>query len=104
VPHQSIDILRRVDAYDVTLIDDAPAVDITVLGAGASWEGPVPGRNRVRVVLSGPPPPTMERLEAELGWTFVSVSGLTEPAPVAAASELGAAELGPSAAGLAAGG
>jgi fatty-acyl-CoA synthase len=100
----AVEILQRIDAYGVTLIDDAPAIGITVLGAAASWDGPVPGQDRLRVVLAGPPPPTMARLEAELGWAFVRVSGLTEPTLVAPPSESDAYEIRPSAAGLAAGG
>jgi fatty-acyl-CoA synthase len=82
----AVEILRRVDAYGVTVIDDAPAVGITVLGAAASWDGLLPGRDRVRVVHTGPPPPTTDRVQAELGWEFVSVSGLTPPAVVAGSS------------------
>jgi fatty-acyl-CoA synthase len=76
------EILQRIDSYCVTLMDGAPAMGMTVLGAAASWDGPVPGQDRVRVVLTGAPPPTIERLEQDLGWEFVQVYGLTEPSPV----------------------
>jgi hypothetical protein len=62
---------------------------LDALGAAASWEGPVPGRDRMRVVLTGPPPPTIERLQFELGWTHVQISGLSEPLPVQPASARG---------------
>jgi acyl-CoA synthetase (AMP-forming)/AMP-acid ligase II len=44
----------------------------------------VPGRGRVRVVIAGAPPPsrTIERIEAELGWEFIQIYGLTETAPL----------------------
>jgi acyl-CoA synthetase (AMP-forming)/AMP-acid ligase II len=55
-----------------------------VLDAAASWDGPVPGRDRVRMVVAGAPPPTrtIERIEAELGWEFIQIYGLTETAPL----------------------
>ncbi len=45
---------------------------------------PVPGRDRVRIVVAGAPPPTttIERTEVELGWEFVQIYGLTETAPL----------------------
>ncbi len=78
------DILRRVDAHGVTLMCGAPAVVAAILDAAATWEGPVPGRDRVRIVVAGAPPPTrtIERVEAELGWEFIQVYGLTETAPL----------------------
>jgi fatty-acyl-CoA synthase len=68
----------------VTLMCGAPAVWNAVLDAAASWEGEVPGRDRVRVVVAGAPPPsrTIARIEAELGWEFNQIYGLTETAPL----------------------
>ena len=42
----------------------------------------VPGRDRVRMVVAGAPPPTrtIERMETELGWEFIQIYGLTETA------------------------
>src|SRR4051794_23955195 len=78
------EILRRVAAHGVTLMCGAPAVAAAVLEAAATWGGPVPGVGTVRMVVAGAPPPTrtIERLEAELGWEFVQVYGLTETAPI----------------------
>jgi acyl-CoA synthetase (AMP-forming)/AMP-acid ligase II len=44
----------------------------------------VPGRGSVRIVVAGAPPPskTIERVEAELGWEFIQIYGLTETAPL----------------------
>jgi acyl-CoA synthetase (AMP-forming)/AMP-acid ligase II len=55
-----------------------------VLDAAATWDGPIPGRDRVRIVVAGAPPPTrtIERAETELGWEFVQIYGLTETAPL----------------------
>ena len=78
------EILRRVDEHGVTLMCGAPAVVNMVLDAAAEWDGPIPGRDRVRIVVAGAPPPTrtIERVETELGWEFVQIYGLTETSPL----------------------
>jgi acyl-CoA synthetase (AMP-forming)/AMP-acid ligase II len=78
------EILRRVERHGVTLLCGAPAVVAAVLDAAARWDGPVPGRDRVRMVVAGAPPPTrtIERMETELGWEFVQIYGLTETSPL----------------------
>jgi len=78
------EILRRVDEHGVTLMCGAPAVVNAVLDAAAEWEGPIPGRDQVRIVVAGAPPPTrtIERTEIELGWEFVQIYGLTETTPL----------------------
>jgi fatty-acyl-CoA synthase len=101
--NDGVEALQRIDARGVTLIDGAPAVAMTLLGAAASWDGPAPGQGRLRVVLTGPPAATTERLETDLGWTCVQVSGLTEPSPVPAPSGRGNDEVRLPATGLAAG-
>jgi fatty-acyl-CoA synthase len=81
------DILRRVDEYGVTLMCGAPAVLNMVLDAAAELSArgvPIPGRDRVRIVVAGAPPPTktIERTETELGWQFNQIYGLTETSPL----------------------
>jgi len=78
------EILRRVERHGVTLLCAAPAVVASVLEAAQTWDGPVPGRGRVRIVVAGAPPPsrTIERVEAELGWEFIQIYGLTETSPL----------------------
>ena len=78
------EILRRIDEHGVTILCGAPAVLAMVLDAAQTWDGPVPGRDRVRVVVAGAPPPTrtIERIETELGWEFIQIYGLTETAPL----------------------
>jgi fatty-acyl-CoA synthase len=78
------EILRRIDAHGVTVLCGAPAVAAAVLDAAALWDGPVPGRDRVRMVVAGAPPPTrtIERIETELGWEFLQIYGLTETTPL----------------------
>ena len=78
------EILRRVDQHGVTLMCGAPAVVNMVLDAAATWAGEIPGRDRVRIVVAGAPPPTrtIERVETELGWEFIQIYGLTETSPL----------------------
>src|SRR3954447_12988822 len=78
------EILRRVDRHGVTMMSGAPAVWNAVLDAAAEWDGEIPGRDRVRIVVAGAPPPskTIARVEAELGWEFNQIYGLTETAPL----------------------
>ncbi|MBV1893043.1 MAG: AMP-binding protein [Ilumatobacteraceae bacterium] len=83
-----VEILRRVEEHGVTLMCGAPAVLNAILDAATGWEQqtgrPIPGRDRVRIVVAGAPPPTstIERCETELGWEFVQIYGLTETTPV----------------------
>jgi acyl-CoA synthetase (AMP-forming)/AMP-acid ligase II len=78
------EILRRVEAQGVTLLCGAPAVVAAILDAAERWDGPIPGRDRVRMVVAGAPPPTrtIERMETELGWEFIQIYGLTETSPL----------------------
>ncbi len=78
------EILRRVRDRGVTLMCGAPAVVNMILDAAATWDGPVPGAGRTRIVVAGAPPPssTIERVETELGWEFIQIYGLTETAPL----------------------
>jgi fatty-acyl-CoA synthase len=78
------EILRRIDKYGVTILCAAPAVVAAVLEAAQTWDGEVPGRNRVRIVVAGAPPPTktVARVEQELGWEFIQIYGLTETSPL----------------------
>lgn len=78
------EILRRVAEHGVTLMCAAPAVVSAVLEAAKDWDGEVPGRDKVRIIVAGAPPPTatIERVETELGWEFIQLYGLTETAPL----------------------
>jgi acyl-CoA synthetase (AMP-forming)/AMP-acid ligase II len=78
------DILRRVEKYGVTVMCAAPAVVASILEAAQSWEGEIPGRDQVRVICAGAPPPsrTIQRIEDELGWEFLQIYGLTETSPL----------------------
>lgn len=78
------EILRRVERYGITFMSGAPTVVSMILDAAQTWQGPIPGRDRVRIVVAGAPPPTrtIERIETELGWEFLQIYGLTETSPL----------------------
>jgi acyl-CoA synthetase (AMP-forming)/AMP-acid ligase II len=78
------EILRRVERHGVTMLCGAPAVVAAILDAASTWDGDIPGRDRVRMVVAGAPPPTktIERMETELGWEFIQIYGLTETSPL----------------------
>ena len=78
------EVLRRVDAHGVTLLCGAPAVVAAILDAAATWPSEIPGAGRTRMIVAGAPPPTrtIERVEAELGWEFLQIYGLTETSPL----------------------
>jgi acyl-CoA synthetase (AMP-forming)/AMP-acid ligase II len=78
------DILRRVDEHGVSILCGAPAVVAAILDAAATWDGPIPGAGRTRIVVAGAPPPTrtIERVETELDWEFIQIYGLTETSPL----------------------
>ncbi len=78
------EILRRIEKYGVTLMCAAPAVVSAALDAAADWDGEIPGRDRVRIIVAGAPPPTrtIERVIEELGWQFNQIYGLTETSPL----------------------
>jgi acyl-CoA synthetase (AMP-forming)/AMP-acid ligase II len=78
------EILRRIAEHGVTILCAAPAVVSATLDGAASWDGEIPGRDQVRIVVAGAPPPTrtIERVRAELGWEFIQIYGLTETSPL----------------------
>jgi len=78
------EILDRVEKYGVTLMCAAPAVISAALEGAESREGEIPGRDRVRIIVAGAPPPTrtIEQVLDELGWDFNQIYGLTETSPI----------------------
>jgi acyl-CoA synthetase (AMP-forming)/AMP-acid ligase II len=78
------EILRRVENHGVTVMCAAPAVVAAILDAAKTWDGPIPGAGRTRVIVAGAPPPTatVEAVETELGWEFIQIYGLTETSPL----------------------
>ncbi|MDA8045362.1 MAG: AMP-binding protein [Actinomycetota bacterium] len=80
-------ILGRIADHGVTLMCGAPAVVTAILDAAETRRErgeDVPGRDRVRIVVAGAPPPsrTIERVGSELGWEFIQIYGLTETSPL----------------------
>ncbi len=84
------EILRRIERHGVTYLCAAPAVVAAALEAAKTWEGEIPGRDRVRIIVAGAPPPTrtIERVREELGWEFIQIYGLTETAPLLTMSRM----------------
>ena len=78
------EILRRVERHGVTVLCGAPTVVAMVLAAAKEWQGEIPGRDRVRIVVAGAPPPStvIQQVEEVLGWQFNQLYGLTETAPI----------------------
>src|SRR3954447_10752187 len=78
------EILRRIRDLGVTVMCAAPAVVASVLDAAPAWEGEIPGRDTVRIICAGAPPPTktIVRVREELGWEFIQIYGLTETSPL----------------------
>ncbi|MBF2754479.1 MAG: AMP-binding protein [Gammaproteobacteria bacterium AqS3] len=78
------EILRRIERHGVTVLCGAPAVANIILDAAESWDGPIPGSGRVRMVVAGAAPPTrtLERMETVLGWEVCQIYGLTETSPL----------------------
>ncbi|MBA3655388.1 MAG: AMP-binding protein, partial [Actinobacteria bacterium] len=81
------EILARIEAHGVTLLNGAPAVVAAILDAAAARKAegrPIPGAGTVRMIVAGAPPPTalIERVETDLGWEFIQIYGLTETSPI----------------------
>jgi len=81
------DILDRIEREGVTFMAGAPAVVAAILDAAAARHErgiAIPGAGQVRMVVAGAPPPSkvIERFEAELGWEFMQIYGLTETSPL----------------------
>jgi acyl-CoA synthetase (AMP-forming)/AMP-acid ligase II len=81
------EILRRIDEHGITLMCGAPAVVAAVLDAATARVGrgeAIPGRDQVRIVVAGAPPPSkiIERVGTDLGWEFIQIYGLTETSPL----------------------
>jgi len=78
------EILRRVERHGVTIMCASPTVVNSVLAAAREWNGDIPGRDRVRIIVAGAPPPTttVAQVESVLGWEFLQIYGLTETSPL----------------------
>ena len=81
------EILDRIEKHKINFACGAPAVVAMTLDAAekrASNGEPIPGRDLMRIVVAGAPPPskTIDRVETELGWEFIQIYGLTETSPL----------------------
>jgi fatty-acyl-CoA synthase len=80
-------ILDRIAEHGINFACGAPAVVAMTLDAAAKLAAagsPIPGRDLMRIVVAGAPPPSsvIERVETELGWEFIQIYGLTETSPL----------------------
>jgi fatty-acyl-CoA synthase len=84
------EILKRIEKHGVTYLCAAPAVVAAALDGAKEWDGDIPGRDRVRIIVAGAPPPTrtIERVREELGWEFIQIYGLTETTPLLTMSRM----------------
>ena len=84
------EILKRIEKHGVTYMCAAPAVVTACLDAARGWDGQIPGRGTVRIIVAGAPPPTrtIERVREELGWEFIQIYGLTETSPLLTMSRM----------------
>ena len=84
------EILKRIQEHGVTYLCAAPAVVTAALDAAKDWDGEIPGRDTVRIIVAGAPPPTrtIERVREELGWEFIQIYGLTETSPLLTMSRM----------------
>ena len=84
------EILKRIEQHGVTYLCAAPAVVTAALDGAKEWKGQIPGRDRVRIIVAGAPPPTrtIERVREELGWEFIQIYGLTETSPLLTMSRM----------------
>ncbi|MGZ8765667.1 MAG: AMP-binding protein, partial [Acidimicrobiia bacterium] len=88
------EILRRIESEAVTFLAGAPAVVAMVLDAASARRErgeAIPGRDLVRIVVAGAPPPSkvIERVHIELGWEFIQIYGLTETSPLLTVNRAG---------------
>jgi fatty-acyl-CoA synthase len=80
-------IFRLMREEGVTLACMAPAVLRMLLDADDGEHAAM--TTRPRIVVAGAPPPAafVERLEADLGWQFIQIYGLTETSPLLTSSQ-----------------
>jgi len=80
-------IYELIERHGVTFACMAPAVLRTILDYPDKDQHVIESKPRFTVAGAPPPAAFIERLEKELGWTFIEIYGLTETAPFLTASQ-----------------
>ena len=80
-------IFERIESEKVTFACMAPAVLRTILDYPDKKRHTITTKPRFTVAGAPPPAAFIERLESEMGWTFIQIYGLTETAPLATVSQ-----------------
>ena len=80
-------IFERIEHEGVTFACMAPAVLRTILDYPDKEAHAITTKPRFTVAGAPPPAAFIERLEREMGWTFIQIYGLTETAPLATISK-----------------
>ena len=76
------EIYRLIEVEKVTFACMAPAVHNTILSYPDKEKHKITTKPRFTVAGAPPPAAFIERLEKDLGWTFLQIYGLTETAPI----------------------
>ncbi|MEX2159238.1 MAG: long-chain-fatty-acid--CoA ligase [Dehalococcoidia bacterium] len=76
------DIFRLIEQEGVTFACMAPAVLAAILNYADRDKHNITTKPRFTIAGAPPPAAFVERLERELGWTFMQIYGLTETSPI----------------------
>jgi fatty-acyl-CoA synthase len=76
------DIYRLIEQEGVTFACMAPAVLAAILNYADRDKHTITTKPRFTIAGAPPPAAFVERLERELGWTFMQIYGLTETSPI----------------------
>lgn len=82
----SLDILRKIEQYGVTIMHMAPTVLSGIMNEYLKHKPYIGQKVRTIVAGSAPPKAFIKQLEEEIGWEFYQVYGMTELSPLCTTS------------------